>query len=808
MKFNKKFLSIFFIALLAVVLVACGGTTTAAPTTAAPTTAAPTTVAPTTQAPTTVAPTTAAPTTVAPTTEAPTTTETPVDWVTIEAALRAHYSETLDNDDFVATADLTLITTISDATIAWSSSNTLYLGHDGTVTQPAFATGDQTVILTATLTIGAQDHEVMFFVTIDALAKTDLERATEALATVMIFPFKEKWTEADSGSMVLLATAKDADNVEYAVVWTSSHPEFISTAGEITQPAEDAADVVVTLTATITIGTEEYSATKDFTVAKKVGATVVTSIADAIALGLNAYVEITGVTFIGKVTNGGYYFTDGTDLIYAYTNSLAVTIGAVYDLKGMVDEYYGYSQLNTGTDMPIMVTASTEPVSVFVPTVQTIAYIMENATASDGDMKIATAYTVTGRVYYAPDYTDPVYLVPSDYDFVNNFDPAAKPVGDALEIYDYSNDELLIPFHGQEVTIMLIPLGFHSTHVNHYAYFIGSASDIEVTIEDDATAVAAALDTLTYPTTIVADTTLDLPASLFGVTLTYASDNAAINATTGFVDAASQTTQVTVTLTVTANRGTVTDTKVFTIKVGELQVSTVAQAIASPINDLLKVQATIIGGGYSTYYIQDATGAMGLYVPSDLRPFFAANIGNVVEIVGNRADYNGLNQLSNITATFIEEGTLYAAVNINDATEFLPYQAHLIELVGMEVLSTSTDSNGNVTLSLKDLISGITFAARWDSHYTLSTDQETALKALVVGDIINIEAILGWYNNPQIAITAQTVITMTTDAEKLAMDAGLIPATKETTSGASETILLEGPYGSTIVWDMTTIVEP
>jgi hypothetical protein len=75
MKFNKKFLSVFFIAIFAIVLVACGGkTTTVAPTTGAPTTVAPTTVAPTTQAPTTVAPTTQAPTTVAPTTtEAPTT---------------------------------------------------------------------------------------------------------------------------------------------------------------------------------------------------------------------------------------------------------------------------------------------------------------------------------------------------------------------------------------------------------------------------------------------------------------------------------------------------------------------------------------------------------------------------------------------------------------------------------------------------------------------------------------------------------------------------------------------------------------
>ncbi|MBQ6074973.1 MAG: hypothetical protein IJK86_02360 [Lachnospiraceae bacterium] len=79
----KKLLALVLTLAMVLSLAACGGKkdpTTAAPT-EAPTTAAPTTEAPTTEAPTTEAPTTEAPTTEAPTTEAPTepTTEAPTE---------------------------------------------------------------------------------------------------------------------------------------------------------------------------------------------------------------------------------------------------------------------------------------------------------------------------------------------------------------------------------------------------------------------------------------------------------------------------------------------------------------------------------------------------------------------------------------------------------------------------------------------------------------------------------------------------------------------------------------------------------
>jgi len=794
MKFNKKVLSIFFIALLAIVLVACGGTTT----TQAPTTVEPTTQGPTTQAPTTVAPTT----------------DAPIDLLALIEQLRNEYGDTLNDDDFIATENLNLITSFMGVTIAWQSSNTTYLENDGTIHRPSYALGDQTVILTATLSYGDNSEDVMFFVTIAAQEKTDQERANEVFVIVTAFPVKEIWTEADNGTLDFLTSGQDADGVSHDVVWASSHPDVISVDGVITQPGEDEENVVVTMTATITINSVEYSTSKTFTVAKKAGAQEVSTFAEAVALGKDAYVRVLGVTYLNRVSNG-YYFTDGVDIIFVYVSSLPVEPGDVVDLTGIVAEYYGYAQFAGSDDKPILATPSDAEAKEPLVTEATIEWIMANRTATTGDMKLHAMYTVTGRVYHASSYTDPVYLVPSDYDFVNNFSADAKPIGAAIEIYDYSNDTLLIPFHGKEVTINILPLGFHSGHSNHHANFIGGTTDIIVSIDDDAEAVQTALDALNYPGTIVEDTTLEFPAMLYGVTLEYVSDNAAINISTGFVDAASQTEQVTVTITVTATRGDITDTKNIVIKVGELPVSTIAAVLAASNNTLLKVQGTVIAGAYyRTFFIQDATGNVAVYIPNNaaMIQFLADNLGNVIEVVGTRGAYNGLNQI--IVATiddmmFVEAGTLPTPTNLDDmeisSDNFLSYQGQLIELTGMKVAAKSADSYGNVNMTLTNLRNGTSVAVRWDSRTALPTELADTLAAIAVDDIINITSVLAWFNGPQIYITTTTVFAMTTDAEKLAADVSTLPATLETTSGAVEMALLIGPYGSTIVWDGTEI---
>jgi len=115
MNFKRNFISIFLIAILALVLVGCGGETTETPTTETPTTEEITTQEVTT------------------TEDVTTTTEAPVDLEALIAQLRTEYADTIDSDTFVATEDLTLLGSIGSIEITWSSNNETYLENDGTV---------------------------------------------------------------------------------------------------------------------------------------------------------------------------------------------------------------------------------------------------------------------------------------------------------------------------------------------------------------------------------------------------------------------------------------------------------------------------------------------------------------------------------------------------------------------------------------------------------------------------------------------------------------------------------------------------
>ena len=831
MKFNKKILSIFFIALFAVVLVACGGTTTQAPTTQTPTTQAPTTQAPTTQAPTTQAPTTQPPTTQEPTTQEPTTqppttqepttqpptTETPVVWTPIVAALKDYYSATLDNDDFVAEDDITLITAIMDASIAWSSSNLSLLANDGTVTRPSFSLGDQTVILTATLSIGAQYTEVMFFVTIGAAEKTDQERANEVFLVVTAFPFKEKWTSADNNSLTFLSEGKDADDVVYAVVWTSSHPEVMVLTGENIQIVQDdEVDIVVTMTATIMINDVEYSKAVNFTIAKMEEGEEVDTIAEALALGAEAYVNILGVTIIAKDADGNPFFTDGTDILYIYMPTFQYVVGGVYDITGLVAYYYNAPQLVGSDTHPLRALPSEAPVSQHpVNEVDSIIDIITNTTTPTAQNPFEfKAYRVEVAVYYDSTWDNySTFVVPADYDFDVPLAAGAKqPNGDSILIYYKSDATVLQAFHGQVITIEILMVGWRTDLSVWYADFFGTAADVEISIEDDQEAVDTALGALSFPATITADTTLLFPANLYGVSLTYESNNAAINVETGFVDAASQTDQITVTITVSAARGDATEERVINIKVGELPVSTIAEALAAANTTLLRVQGLVIDFHRGTVYIQDATGNISLFstMNSATDLLLMENLGNVVEITGTRDTYNGLNQIRVQTVVYVEDGVLPTPTNLDhlvmNNANLLPYQSQIIELTGMVISARAVDSNGNITLTLTNPRNGSTVSARWDSRTTLPTQLNTLLANSQVNDIVNIVAVLSWFNNPQITIGVNTTMTTPTQAQLIAFDADLIHLTHETTSGATETVPLVGPYGATIVWDMDEIV--
>ena len=822
MKFNKKFLSFLLLALFAFALIGCDGDATTVeptevPTTVAPTTEQPTTVAPTTEEPTTVAPTTEEPTTVEPTTEEPTTveptteeptteeptTEEPIDLEALIDQVVATYADTLEDETFVATEDLNLIATIGGLDITWESNNTTYLGNDGTVTRPLLSVGDQTVLLTASITDGTNVEEWTFFVTIGALTeKTGQEIANEVFLVAMAFPNKTLWTSADE--LTFAETGLDGDDNSYDITWTSSHLEIIALDGTITQP--EGADVDVTITATITVNSVEFSRERVFTVSKLLEGEEVSTIAEGFALGEDTYIKILGVTVIAKDSDGNIFFTDGTDVMYIYGVSFTAEIGSVYDISGVVAYYYNAPQLVGNDTQPLKAAPSTAAVSD-APVVagQTVMDVINNSSLPTIENPHEfTRYEVTGAVYFNEAWGNySVFLVPSDYDFDAPLDSGAtQPNANSIMMYYKSDMDVLKAFHGQEITIEIIMVGYRTDKSVYYANFFGTVDDVVLSFANDADAVEAALNVVEFPYSVVENQTFDLTKSIYGVTIAYTTDNDTVfDTTTGLLDTSSLTEQTTINITATATKGTESDTKTISIKVGPLPTSNISDVLALPNDDLAKIEGTVVAGGYyRLFFIQDATGNIAIYVrDSALITLLENNVGNVVSISGSKGISNGLHQLSPSEITFVEVGTPVTATNIDtmtlDETGLLAHQGKLVELTGMVVTDVYVDNFGNYQFTLERISDGEVIQLRWDSRYALPTALDTEMKAIQVGDKVTVTTVLSWYRGPQLALvtTTEFIVTDLTDQEALDLDMKDFP---ETLMLTEDMVIPTGTYGT------------
>ena len=808
MKLNKKLLSFFLIAVFAIVLVACGGDGTTLQTTETQTTEQQTTETQTTEEQTTETPTTA---------EQTTEEQSTVDLSPVLDQVVDMYEDTLGNDEFVAVEDIEIISYIGDYYVNWMSSNTKYLGHDGSVTRPLLSEGDQTVIFTVKVTDGVNTLSHDFFVTVKALeVKTGQEIANEVFLVATAFPTKTFWSSADE--LTFVETAEDADGNVYDVTWTSSNEEIISLDGKITQPED--ADVDVTITAKITVGegeeAEEFTKELVFTVAKLAEGEEVTTIADAIAKGQDAYVEILGVTVIAKYSSGDVFFTDGTDILYIYSPSFTAEVGGVYDITGYIDFYYNAPQL-AGDDLKPLKIADSDAEAKTAPVIenQTVSGVINDVfVPSEENPHRYLTYEVTGAIYYEESWGNySVFLVPSDYDFDADLqEGATQPNGNAIMIYYRSDMDVLKAFHGKEVTIDIVMQGYRTDKSVFYANFFGSPLDVDITIADDQEAVSTALNALLIDSPILEDMTLQLPTELYGVSLTWTSSNeTVINPTTGFVDVASLTTQVDVTLTVQAVRGEATGSKTFDLEVGELPVTSIEDVLEASEGTFL-IEGTLISGEYyNTFFIQDATGNIAIYTNGNAAITSALNdnLGNVVKVVGTRAAYKGLEQVKATEVTFVSESTVPDPTNLNDVVlteeNLADYQGQLIELTNMIVTEASTDGYDNVYLTLKSLVNDSTINVKWDSRTDLPTELENVLTNLEVGASVNIVTPLGWADGPLLYVTTSSELTevVLSDDQKIAADKAALNFGGNVFVEYTETLPLAGTNGSAIAWAIT-----
>ena len=180
-------------------------------------------------------------------------------------------------------------------------------------------------------------------------------------------------------------------------------------------------------------------------------------------------------------------------------------------------------------------------------------------------------------------------------------------------------------------------------------------------------------------------------------------------------------------------------------------------------------------GGVASFYTQDSDGGYFIYnMPCSKNDYDnKLVVGAKIRVTGKKAIYNGLHEISEGATYKLLEGTYVAKAVELSATEFetnaLKYQNQLFTLKGLEVVEFGEDAEGNK----------LSFGYGWngakergeDAYFKVKigekvysflvesylcdkdTDVYKAVEALKIGDKIDLEGFMYWYDGPQPHVT-------------------------------------------------------
>jgi hypothetical protein len=709
---------------------------------------------------------------------------------------------------YTAINDVVLPETIMGMDITWASGNAAVIANDGTVVRPAWSTPNSTVILTATI----EDEEAYFMVTVLAIIEKPVDIILDDAFTILLLAGDVEGTIV-TGHLDL-ATVVGSEGV--TVTWASSNTDAILANGLVTRPAFEQDDAMVTLTATLHKGDQSLDKVFELTVLARVtlpGA--VHTIASANALAVAAEIALTPVpvTLLGLTVFGinvdGFYAADATGISFFYTNSAPsskLTIGEVYDFEAFTDIYYDAYQFTSISDAPITFVPSSASATEITYPVKTIATIMAYPKPNIAAPLVTENILITGRVLLSsPTGSYNTFIVPTTED-------GALDKNEAIMIYYKSNKAAIAAYVDQVITV---PLTIHAYRTNDLvwtAVYMGDGSDIVVVPMSDAEKLAAVKSSfaISLPAIQYENTTLVLPVEKFGATIVWtSSNNALIDPATGVVTRV-EGQQTAVTLTATITIGGVPSVATYVVKVGEIALSTVAQMIAAPVSStLLRVRGIVTASEYqNTYFIQDATGGIAVYIAASapMELIIQGAYGKEIEIIGTRAVFGSLRQIAPTEIKVIGTATMPTPVDVDaiplNATDMLPYQGQLISMTKMLVTAKAVDSYGNITLTLKQVLTGSTIQMKWDSRVTLNTAASTLLNGIVVGNAFDLTNPLAWTSVPYLYFTNSTILTAITlsDADLVAADLSAITVVSKVTENGTITLPVAGANGTTIAW--------
>ena len=191
--------------------------------------------------------------------------------------------------------------------------------------------------------------------------------------------------------------------------------------------------------------------------------------------------------------------------------------------------------------------------------------------------------------------------------------------------------------------------------------------------------------------------------------------------------------------------------------------------------------------GNTSFYLQDESGAYFVYRYACTAEEYAKLVpGTKVRVEGYKAEWAGELEITDATVTFLE-GTYTATATdftdlISNSDELIKHQNKLAAFKNLTVVASKGEDGSDVAFLYKyngsgtdgdDLYFNVSDGTNTYS-FTVETDLcdkdsdvYAAVKALKIGDVIDVEGFLYWYNgvNPHItSVKASTVLEKSDDA--------------------------------------------
>ena len=180
--------------------------------------------------------------------------------------------------------------------------------------------------------------------------------------------------------------------------------------------------------------------------------------------------------------------------------------------------------------------------------------------------------------------------------------------------------------------------------------------------------------------------------------------------------------------------------------------------IAAALSEASDTEVTVVGYvtmnvDGSNFFIEDSTGAIDIYAggstPAAVKELLAFAWANRLAVIirGERGAYGGLEQLSSVSRIFVLDkltGSYPVPTTLTETTfsEVENYKAKIIRLEGLVVVSTSTDSYGNLDIIVK--LGETELTIRWDSR---TGDPAGFALTLLADDVIDAEVGVSWGNS-------------------------------------------------------------